>query len=118
MSGQWGHLCTHLGIWRPRHPPTQPPPVTLSKVLFQGGKNEEVLPVKKEERKTSVTDTHREKRHHGIGLKSGGRDDASCHFVGSLSLVFLKPSGEEAPLVEDRGPAGSGTTAKMLQNAD
>ena len=55
-------------------PPTQPPPVTLSKVLFQGGKNEEVLPVKKEERKTSVTDTHREKRHHGIGLKSGGRD--------------------------------------------
>lgn len=51
-------------------------------------------------------------------LKSGGRDDASCHFVGSLSLVFLKPSGEEAPLVEDRGPAGSGTTAKMLQNAD
>lgn len=44
------------------HPPLpQPPPVTLSKVLFQGGKNVQVLPVKKEERKTSGTDTQREK---------------------------------------------------------
>ncbi|KAL0616956.1 hypothetical protein AAY473_013804 [Plecturocebus cupreus] len=32
----------------------------FSKVLFQGGKNVEVLPVKKEERKTSGTDTQRE----------------------------------------------------------
>lgn len=43
----------------------QPPPATLRQVLFDGGKNVEVLPVKKEERRTSGTDPQREKRHGG-----------------------------------------------------
>lgn len=53
-------------------PPHQPPPVTLSEVLFQGGKNVEVLPVKKEERKTSGTDTQRETSWDW--LEKSGRD--------------------------------------------
>ena len=45
--------------WGFGDPPPKPPPVTLSEILFQGGKNVEVLPVKKEEGKTSGTDTQR-----------------------------------------------------------
>lgn len=59
VSGQWGQLHAPGESGVPL--PPKPPPVTLSKVLFQGGKNVEVLPVKKEERKTSGTDTQREK---------------------------------------------------------
>lgn len=59
---EWA-MGTTARAWGIGDPPTPPklPPVTLSKVLFQGGKNVEVLPVKKEERKTSGTDTQREK---------------------------------------------------------
>lgn len=75
-------------------PPTRPLPMTLSKVLFQGGNKVEVLPVKKEERKTPGRDTQKEKEHHEIGLKNwGGMEVLGPGGQGAKSGRGLSPFG-------------------------
>lgn len=59
--------CAHVWIFGD---PPKPLPVTLSEILFQGGKNVEVLPVKKEEGE-HLAQIHREGGCQWIGLKSG-----------------------------------------------